>query len=177
MSEENANLLTAFVILVALVVAPVVALGRGCGAAPPPPPTATVTATAEATLRPTATAVAERPTGSPTQTSQPTRTPQPAATATLQTTRTPRLTATPRTTTTPLPTVRPALRGVHVVARGETLWGIACEWYGDIPLLPGANPLTPCTCWRGVHAAGARVRPPQLIYPGERLAIPAVCGW
>jgi nucleoid-associated protein YgaU len=75
------------------------------------------------------------------------------------------------------PTATVASRGVHRVRRGDTLWGIACEWYSDMPLLPGANPLTPCTCWRGIHAAGARVRPPQLIYPGERLAIPAVCGW
>lgn len=129
-------------------------------------PTMTGTATRAPTRTPAATSTPMTPSATPVA---PTPTAQilPSATPVAPTPVAP--TATPTATTI-------AARGVHLVRGGETLWGIACAWYGDMPLRPGANPLTPCTCWRGIYAAGARVRPPQLIYPGERFVIPAVCG-
>lgn len=124
-------------------------------------PTMTGTATRAPTRTPAATSTPMTPSATPTAQILPSATPV-APTPVAPT-------ATPTATTI-------AARGVHLVRGGETLWGIACAWYGDMPLRPGANPLTPCTCWRGIYAAGARVRPPQLIYPGERFVIPAVCG-
>lgn len=152
------------VVLVLAAAGSALMIGRGCRAEPPPPATIT------ATPAPTMTGTATRPPATSTPVT-PSATPvAPTPTAQILPSATPVApTVTPTATTI-------AARGVHLVRGGETLWGIACAWYGDMPLRPGANPLTPCTCWRGIYAAGSRVRPPQLIYPGERLAIPAVCG-
>lgn len=161
-----------------------IAVGRGCRAEPPPPATsiAPTTPTPSATPAvPTSTAVLvtrQTPTGEPTLaqvTSLPVTvvyvTSTPAATPTA------RISPTPRPSMTPVaPTPTTASRGVHRVERGDTLWSIACGWYGNMSLLPGANPLTPCTCWRGIYAAGPQIRPPQIIYPGERYVIPVACG-
>lgn len=163
MSEETANRLVAFVILVALVAALSAVLGWGCRAEPPPPPPSPPTVAP----RPSATTTPATMTPAATSTAQPTN---PPATWTP----TPAIPVAPTAAPTASPTV--ALRGIHVVEWGDTLWGVACAWYADMPLLPGANPLTPCTCWPGIYEAGPRIRPPQLIYPGERLAIPAACG-
>lgn len=130
----------------------------------PLPPTATVTATATpvdptdvpptlpptatATTQPTATATAVPPTVAPTATA----------------------TAVPATTTPQI-----ALLGWHRVERGHTLWDTACDWYDFIPLLPGANPLTPCTCWPGIAKANPIIKVPQYILPGWHLAIPEQC--
>lgn len=67
-----------------------------------------------------------------------------------------------------------SLRGVHRVTAGDTLWGIACEWYGDMPLLPGANPLTACTCWPGL-ARHNGIQPPQFIGRGWMVQVPMEC--
>lgn len=131
----------------------------------PIPPTAGPTQTvAPPTLSPTATSTA-RPTA--TLKPPPSVTPIPPATATPEP-------YVPKPTPPPLPTT--ALRGVHRVQPGDTLWDIACLWYDDMPLRPGANPLTPCTCWPGIYWTGPQVWPPQLIYPGEQYGIPLVCG-
>lgn len=140
---------------------------RSCTRPPAPPPAATVTPTVTRTPpRPTVTAPPVEITA--TLSIPPTATPVPAETDTPE--------PYPVATITPLPTI--ALRGVHRVVPGDTYWGVACRWYADIPLLPGANPLTPCTCWPGIYwtTTSGLGNPPQLIFPGERLFVPQECG-
>ena len=158
-------------ILAILIAAALVWLFGGYPPAPGPatstPVRVTATSTPEpsktpqnASSTPTATVIPPEPTSTPTAVfPSATPTPEPYE---------------PGPTVTPLPTL--AIRGVHRVERGDTLWGIACEWYGDMPLLPGANPLTPCTCWPGIYWNGPQVNAPQLIYPGEAYRIPQECG-
>ena len=68
-----------------------------------------------------------------------------------------------------------ALRSGRVrVEAGDTLWGISCREYAAIPLRPGANPLTPCTCWPGLRLANG-IENPRLILPGWRLGVPEAC--
>ena len=141
-----------------------------CGLLMPNPPAPTPE---PPTARPSETVAP--PTLPPTATPRPTETPEPSPTATPA----PPVTATPepyvpRPSPTPQPTL--ALRGMHRVRPGDTLWDIACLWYGDMPLRPNANPLTPCTCWPGIYWASPQLHPPQLIYPGEQYGIPLVCG-
>ena len=136
----------------------------------PPPPTPI-----PPTARPTGTVAPPTAPPSATATTRPTATPEPPASPTPA----PSVTATvtpsvPAPSPTPLPTL--ALRGVHRVQPGDTLWDIACLWYDDMPLRPGANPLTPCTCWPSIYWLGPQLWPPQLIYPGEQYGIPLVCG-
>jgi nucleoid-associated protein YgaU len=66
-----------------------------------------------------------------------------------------------------------ALRGIARVQAGDTLWSIACRWYSG-PLLPGANPLTHCTCWPGI-AEHNQIEPPQLIGVGWLVQVPVEC--
>lgn len=132
---------------------------------PPPPVTPTIApppATLTATPRPTRVV--------------PTRIPP---TATARATVTPVVTVTPTVTPTARPTIAPspppvALRGVHRVRGGDTLWDVACEWYAG-PLRRGANPLTPCTCWPGI-AEHNGIEPPQFIGRGWVLQVPVRCG-
>lgn len=172
------RLIIAVVLLVAAGLA-LIFVGRGCRAEPhtPAPPTGTpvrMTATSTATAENTAIATISPPTAS--------ATPETAAN-----TPTREIPATVEPTSTPEPYVEPPpfatvtiplgpLRGTHTVRPGDTLWGIACEWYADMPLLPGANPLTPCTCWPGIYWRGHQLWRPQLIYPGERYGVPEACG-
>lgn len=124
-------------------------------ASPVPSVTATlpIVPTVTATIAPTATA---------------TSTPTVAATST----------ATPFATDTPPATPEATgvtLRGVHRVVPGDTLWGIAGIYYANMPLVVGANPLTPNTCWPGIASQNAIV-PPQFIGVGWLLQVPEKCG-
>ena len=138
------------------------------------------------------------PTPAPTMTATATRPPQPSRTATA--TRMATSTSVPSSTATETPTApilptgtmtpepyappatataaRPAVRGVHRVVPGDTYWDVACVWYGDMPLRPGANPLTPCTCWPGIYwlNTGGVGASPQFLGVGWRLLIPKTCG-
>lgn len=164
------------IIIIGMVLICVVALLaiRGCLFGPEPGP-----GTPTATVTPSAV-----PSG-PSATS--TRTPgQPTATATVM----PSATATQRPTLTPerptatatavAPTAEPgatpiALRPGRVrVEPGDTLWGISCREYAAIPLRPGANPLSTCTCWPGLWIANS-IENPRLILPGWRLGVPEAC--
>lgn len=154
-------------------------IARACRDLPhtPAPPTST-----PVRITPTVTASAENPATA-------TRTPiVPSATPQMATnTPTAEIPATVEPTATPEPYVEPPpfatvtiplgpIKGIHTVVQGDTLWGIACVWYADLPLLPGANPLTPCTCWPGIYWRGPQIHSPQLILPGERYQVPEVCG-
>ena len=149
--------------------------GRGCREEPEPPPTVTVTATTTATRppEPSRTATATR---AVTSTSVPSSTPTTTPTAPILPTETgtPEPYAPPATAT-PEP---PEVRGTHLVLPGDTYWDVACAWYGDMPLRPGANPLTPCTCWPGIYwlNTGGVGPSPQFLGVGWRLLIPKSCG-
>ena len=133
---------------------------------PPPPATPTIPPTPTVT----ATVTATRPRSEPPTPFPPTATVVPATMT--ATTAPPTTTPTPRPTSTPTATAV-ALRGIARVQAGDTLWSIACRYY-DGPLLPGANPLTHCTCWPGI-AAHNGIRPPQFIGVGWVIQVPRVC--
>lgn len=131
----------------------------GCGPRPDPPdprPTATTTATV---VPPTATPVVLPATPSPSPTIVP-----PTAAPTV----TPTATATHRPT--PAATATPVLLGEHVVVPGDTLWDIAGVWYGG----PGCYEFCGHLKWPGLFEANRdRIEVPQLIYPNQRLRVPA----
>lgn len=62
----------------------------------------------------------------------------------------------------PTPPVNPKSNGTHVVQPGDTLWAIAKKYYGN------GNQYT-----KIVNANKDKIKNPNLIYPGQKLVIPA----
>jgi len=62
----------------------------------------------------------------------------------------------------PAPTVNPKSTGTHVVQPGDTLWAIAKKYYGN-----GAQ------YTKIFNANRDKIKNPNLIYPGQKLVIPA----
>jgi len=62
----------------------------------------------------------------------------------------------------PVPEVNPKSNGTHVVQSGDTLWAIAKKHYGD------GSQYT-----KIFNANKDKIKNPNLIYPGQRLVIPA----
>lgn len=62
----------------------------------------------------------------------------------------------------PVPPVNPKSNGTHVVQSGDTLWAIAKKYCGNGALYP-----------RIVDANRDKIKNPNLIYPGQKLVIPA----
>lgn len=138
---------------------------------PPTPATVTIAPSVTLTATPEPTDTLAPPTSTPGPTAYPpgyTRKPTPRPPFPTRTPRPP--TATPEPTGTPLP-----LRDRVRVEPGDTLWGIACRAYADIPLRPGANPLTPCTCWPGLWLANAHIKDARLILPRWWVNVPKAC--
>ena len=112
----------------------------------PPVPSATATITPKPSISPPATIAPPTATVTP---ELPTETP----TAVI-------LTATP----TPLPT--PDLLGTHRVRRGDTMWGIALEWYPRRWFLWAEH------AWRPVCDANPQIVDCRMIFVGDVLKIP-----
>lgn len=66
------------------------------------------------------------------------------------------------------------IKSIIFVYPGDTLWDIACREYASLSLLHEANPLTPCTCWKGIANVNGII-PPQFILPGWELLITEKC--
>lgn len=62
----------------------------------------------------------------------------------------------------PAPPVNPKSNGTHVVQPGDTLWAIAKKYYGNGNQYP-----------KIVNANKDKIKNPNLIYPGQKLVIPA----
>ena len=62
----------------------------------------------------------------------------------------------------PAPAVNPKSNGTHVVQSGDTLWAIAKKYYGNGNQYP-----------KIVNANKDKIKNPNLIYPGQKLVIPA----
>ncbi len=62
----------------------------------------------------------------------------------------------------PAPAVNPKNNGTHVVQSGDTLWAIAKKYYGNGNQYP-----------KIVNANKDKIKNPNLIYPGQKLVIPA----
>jgi hypothetical protein len=62
----------------------------------------------------------------------------------------------------PAPPVSPKSNGAHVVQPGDTLWAIAKKYYGNGNQYP-----------KIVNANKDKIKNPNLIYPGQKLVIPA----
>lgn len=62
----------------------------------------------------------------------------------------------------PAPAVNPKSNGTHVVQPGDTLWAIAKKYYGNGNQYP-----------KIVNANKDKIKNPNLIYPGQKLVIPA----
>lgn len=61
----------------------------------------------------------------------------------------------------PPPPAPPPVQRIHVVVRGDTLWGIAKRFYGNGALWP-----------RLYDANRNQIRDPHWIYPGQRFVVP-----
>lgn len=109
-------------------------------------PSATATSTPKPSISPSATIAPPTATVTP---ELPTETP----TAVI-------LTATP----TPQPT--PDLLGTHRVRRGQTMWGIALEWYPRRWFLWAEH------AWKPICAANPQIVNCRMLYVGDVLAIP-----
>lgn len=62
----------------------------------------------------------------------------------------------------PAPAVNPKSNGTHIVQSGDTLWAIAKKYYGN------GNQYS-----KIVNANKDKIKNPNLIYPGQKLVIPA----
>lgn len=62
----------------------------------------------------------------------------------------------------PAPQVSPKSNGIHVVQPGDTLWALAKKYYGN------GNQYS-----KIVNANKDKIKNPNLIYPGQKLVIPA----
>ena len=69
-------------------------------------------------------------------------------------------------TATPGATATPMLLGWHVVAAGQTMFGVGLEWYAGEYLPMGAD------VWAGICAANPHIENCRMIYPRDILAIP-----
>ncbi|MBX6361655.1 MAG: LysM peptidoglycan-binding domain-containing protein [Acidobacterium ailaaui] len=156
--------------------APPVQTSTGAGAAQPsPPPPTTATAPPPATSAPPAQTSTNHPATSSTTTSSKTSstTTSSKTSSTTTSSKTSSTTTSSKTSSTSSANRYTPKASTYTVQKGDTLWGIVSKEYG-IPNSGQTNYTKIANILQKVEKANPQIKNPNLIYPGQKVTLPAV---